>query len=435
MKLISMAAFGLMLASLAATSVLAAITQDLGPDSAGAEVSTLQDILTRAGSAIYPEGRVTGVWDTATGTAVSRFQDAHGITVEPGMVGPVTRLYLNSIDSQQTPDDMNRAVLTALAGARADLSTLLTERAATMQALMATNPAKAWEVQLPKGTKVPTELQGLVEKHVVAHGKVIATYRHGHDWAGTSSRILTTKGAAYDVNDPRVRAVGPAGKGTVRGIALSGQLVADPGSKGVKVKPNKRAILFSPPPVWRVGVVMLRFPDRDFPTDTRQNLVGVEQTVTNYWSEASYGKLTIQTTITDWIVADRTFASYQCDQSAMFRTAFRLADNQIDWSQIDTMVLVTPESDSHGQEDCGQIGYMTAGHFSTPGTPASTCSSTIYAPTTSGAHSRMSWGTRCDCPMRTRRIVRTPRPLKTPTRGTLVSVTPANTATTSASWV
>jgi len=59
------------------------------------EVTNLQKVLSQTPS-IYPEGKITGIFDKATEAAVKRFQTKYGIRVT-GQVGPQTRAKLNEL--------------------------------------------------------------------------------------------------------------------------------------------------------------------------------------------------------------------------------------------------------------------------------------------------------------------------------------------------
>jgi hypothetical protein len=68
---------------------------DLSPSSsASTDIRYLQEYLASKGSAIYPDGRVTGIYGELTTQAVKNFQRSKGIS-ETGTVGPLTRSAIN----------------------------------------------------------------------------------------------------------------------------------------------------------------------------------------------------------------------------------------------------------------------------------------------------------------------------------------------------
>lgn len=68
------------------TAAVPVPTTPLKPGASGPAVEQLQRALARAG---YPTGSVDGSYGPATKTAVTRFQQAHGLTAD-GVAGPKT---------------------------------------------------------------------------------------------------------------------------------------------------------------------------------------------------------------------------------------------------------------------------------------------------------------------------------------------------------
>lgn len=90
---------GVLTAVIAIVSIPAAVgaqtfTQTLKFGSRGGEVSQLQTVLAED-NVIYPQGLVTGYFGSLTKAAVIRFQSQKGLGAD-GIVGPITRLALNS---------------------------------------------------------------------------------------------------------------------------------------------------------------------------------------------------------------------------------------------------------------------------------------------------------------------------------------------------
>ncbi len=78
----------------------ATISGDLDIGDTGADVTSLQAFL--AGTSYYPEGIISGYFGTLTSQAVSRFQQANGISAV-GRVGPITRAAINAQMGGTTP--------------------------------------------------------------------------------------------------------------------------------------------------------------------------------------------------------------------------------------------------------------------------------------------------------------------------------------------
>lgn len=70
-------------------------TKSLSKGSSGDEVKQLQEVL-KQDPEIYPEGKVTGFFGSATEAAVKKFQEKHGIE-SLGIIGPKTRQKLNEL--------------------------------------------------------------------------------------------------------------------------------------------------------------------------------------------------------------------------------------------------------------------------------------------------------------------------------------------------
>ena len=79
----------------------APFTQPLSLGNSGSEVTRLQTFLKNQGSAIYPEGLITGYFGQATLRAVQRFQVQYNIAhpgdTGYGLVGPATRAKINAL--------------------------------------------------------------------------------------------------------------------------------------------------------------------------------------------------------------------------------------------------------------------------------------------------------------------------------------------------
>ncbi|MEK7130928.1 MAG: peptidoglycan-binding domain-containing protein [Patescibacteria group bacterium] len=84
-----------------------ALTKTLKLGSENSEVKSLQQALAQD-KTIYPEGKATGYYGTATRNAIKRFQKKYGIE-QTGNVGPLTRKKLNEIYGTQTTQTSSSA--------------------------------------------------------------------------------------------------------------------------------------------------------------------------------------------------------------------------------------------------------------------------------------------------------------------------------------
>jgi M6 family metalloprotease-like protein len=269
-------------------------------------------------------------------------------------IAPVTRA------SQDRIRDINRQV--SVEGDAAAMNGLLKERARLLTELMERNPRAAVESALPDALRqdlvrrVP-EAETLLEERGQWTGPLVTSvaddFAHHRSW---TTRVIRVQGHAFRLFWDSPPGAGCSPSATVRGIRLghriaaaSGEVTQDATSSCTTTGDQKTVVL------------LINYPSTaltsGYTTSYVNNIFfGPAPSVTDYWSEASYGTTSASGDVFGPFTLD---ADYTCDQQdAILQAAIQAADATVDFTAYQRIFLILPVTVAGG---CAYDGMAQLG--------------------------------------------------------------------------